>query len=124
MRKIYLLFLLLSVPNIKCRCLYEGGEDPAKNGDDCALRSITSEEIAEREDTEVSNYLCCFIREKVGLNNGEYKNWTYCDPFKEEWIDPSLSVVGIFIECKEPKNNAKLYLVTNKVLFLLFVLLF
>ena len=81
----YLFFFVLR--QSESRCLYDGsGDDPAKDAKDCAKRKITYEEIKNRDDKELSHWKCCFIKEKIGLDNGKYEWWTYCDPFKEEWI--------------------------------------
>ena len=123
--KLYLLCLLLLIINIKSRCLYEGpGDDPAKDGKDCSLRKITQEEIEERDDKIVSNWKCCFIKEKLGLDNGQYTYWSYCDPFKEEWLGYSLSIAGIYAECIDPPKDNSPLLYFNGLLSIILLLLF
>ena len=123
--KLYFLCLLILIINIKSRCLYDGpGDDPAKDGKDCAMRKITQEEIQDRDDPKVSNWKCCFLREKVGLDDGTYKNWTYCDPFKEEWLSYSLDIAGIYAECIDPPKDNSSFLYLNALFSIIILLIF
>lgn len=122
----FLLFFLLGVS--ESRCLYEDSDnDPAKDGKDCAKRKITYEEIKDRDDKEVSNWKCCFIKERVSLDNGESYWWTYCDPFKEEWItilkktQPALLFDG---ECLDPvESHYHYYKINILLLMILFIII-
>ena len=62
--------------------------------------------------------------EKLGLDNGQYTYWSYCDPFKEEWLGYSLSIAGIYAEFIDPPKDNSPLLYFNGLLSIILLLLF
>ena len=94
---------------------------PAKDGKECASRKITQEEIQNRDDKDISNWKCCFISERLeSESDGSFRNWTYCDPFKEEWVTDDLyNIAGIYVECLDNSS----YIVVNGLIITFIILM-